>query len=246
MRIALLGLGLIGGSIVRALKEDPARAGAFADTPLTLVAWLPRDDVTTARRLAIGNMLAEAANARVLNWSMSLDDGVVAMVRYTLDLRDGGQMPDVEALDQRLARMVRGWVVEVESALGEKVPAPRAARLALKWANAFPPNYRNVSTPDEAADDILRLGALETADDRQVLLYPTVEGEVVVPMFVTFATTVRDSPSWIDEGAVTLTHLKEASAVADWRALWVLPILFLTGITFASLALIARSITDPF
>jgi glutamate dehydrogenase len=140
-------------------------------------AWLPRDDVTTARRVAIGNMLAEAANARVLNWSMSLDDGVVAMVRYTLDMRDGGQMPDVDALDQRLARMVRGWVVEVESALGEKVPAPRAARLALKWANAFPPNYRNVSTPDEAADDILRLGALETADDRQVLLYPTVEGE---------------------------------------------------------------------
>ena len=43
MRIALLGLGLIGGSIVRALKEDPARAGAFADTPLTLVAWLPSD-----------------------------------------------------------------------------------------------------------------------------------------------------------------------------------------------------------
>ena len=140
-------------------------------------AWLPRDDVTTARRVAIGNMLAEAANARVLNWSISLEDGVVAMLRYTLDLRDGGQMPDVDALDQRLARMVRGWVVEVESALGEKVPAPRAARLALKWAGAFPPNYRNVSTPDEAADDILRLGALDDAGDRQVLLYPTVAGE---------------------------------------------------------------------
>ena len=30
-------------------------------------------------------------------------------------------------------------------------------------------------------------------------------------------------------------------AVADWRALWVLPILFLTGITFASLALIVTA-----
>ena len=41
MRIALLGLGLIGGSIARALREDPSGAGAFDRDPLHLVAWTP-------------------------------------------------------------------------------------------------------------------------------------------------------------------------------------------------------------
>ncbi|KQT31827.1 glutamate dehydrogenase [Sphingomonas sp. Leaf412] len=139
--------------------------------------WLPRDDVTTARRVSIGDMLAKAANARLLNWSISLEDGVVAMLRYTLDMRDGGSAPDVVPLDARVARMVRGWVPEVEAALAERIAAPRAARLALRWAAAFPPNYRNVSVASEAAEDILRLSALETPADRQVHLYPTAPGE---------------------------------------------------------------------
>ena len=41
MRIALLGLGLIGGSIAKALREDPAGAGPMDGEPLHLVAWTP-------------------------------------------------------------------------------------------------------------------------------------------------------------------------------------------------------------
>ena len=58
----------------------------------------------------------------------------------------------------QLALAIADHPGDVEAALAEQVPAARAARLALRWAQAFPPNYRNVSSPAEAAQDILRLG----------------------------------------------------------------------------------------
>ncbi|MCU6453938.1 NAD-glutamate dehydrogenase [Sphingomonas sp. A2-49] len=174
-----------------ALEEVVLTAMSLADRPrpaLVLVqsalgrhlfafAWLPRDDLTTARRVAIAQMLTEASNGSVLNWSISLDDGVVALLRYTIDLRGSGRMPDTEPLAERLRRMVRGWVSDVEAALAERVPAARAARLGLRWAQAFPPNYRNVSTAAEAAADILRLAGLDDADARSVRIFPVVPGE---------------------------------------------------------------------
>ncbi len=144
-------------------------------------AWLPRDELTTGRRVAIGEMVAEAAGAPVLNWAIALEDGVVAMMRYTIDLRPKkgkvGQMPDAEALSVRLERMVRGWVPDVEAALAEQVGANRAARLALRWAAAFPQNYRNVSSVGEAAADIGRLAGLDGEGARSVRLYPAKAGE---------------------------------------------------------------------
>ena len=46
----------------------------------------------------------------------ALEDGVVALLRYTLDLRQGGTMPDAAKLDAQLERMMRGWVPAVEAA----------------------------------------------------------------------------------------------------------------------------------
>ena len=139
--------------------------------------WLPRDELTTARRVAIGEMLGEAANGSLLNWSIALEDGVVALIRYTIDLRQDGRLPDTAALSERLRKMVRGWMPDVEAALAEQVPAPRAARLALRWANGFPTNYRNVSDAAEAAADILRLSALEDENSRSVRLFPVQPGQ---------------------------------------------------------------------
>ena len=139
--------------------------------------WLPRDDVTTSRRVAIGELLEKTADAQLLNWSIALEDGQVALIRYMLDLTDGASPAlDVAALSQRIERMVRGWEPEVEGALAEIVPAARAARLAIRWAGAFPQNYRNVSSPAEAAADVVRLGALETAEARGVRLLPAGDG----------------------------------------------------------------------
>jgi glutamate dehydrogenase len=133
--------------------------------------WLPRDEVSPGRREAIGEMLGEAAKAKVINWSIALEDGVVALLRYTLDLRGGGSMPDADALDTKLKQMVRGWVPAVEAALAEQAGSA-STRLALRFAQAFPPVYRTTSTAEEAARDILRLATLDAPGARSARITP--------------------------------------------------------------------------
>ncbi|WP_375428504.1 NAD-glutamate dehydrogenase domain-containing protein [uncultured Sphingomonas sp.] len=153
------------------LADRPRPRLVLAPSPLRrhlyAFAWLPRDELTTARRAAIGEMLTEAAGAELLTWSIQLDD-VTALIRYTLDIPDGATAPDAAELDGRLTRMIRGWATEVEAALADVAPQRTAARLALKWANAFPNGYRTVRSGAEAAADILRLDTLSGSTARSV------------------------------------------------------------------------------
>lgn len=136
--------------------------------------WLPRDEVSTGRRVAIGELLAGAATAAQLSWSIALDDGPVALLRYTLDVRGEGRMPDATALDDELKRMVRGWLPAVESALADGgLAGTRATRLALRYAGAFPLAYRNANNADEAGRDILRVASLADDAARSVRIFET-------------------------------------------------------------------------
>ncbi|WP_267389379.1 NAD-glutamate dehydrogenase domain-containing protein [Sphingomonas sp. GC_Shp_3] len=179
-----------------ALEELALTAMSLADRPrpkLVLVrsilgrhlfafVWLPRDDLTTGRRVAIGEMLVEAANGSLLNWAIAMD-GVTALLRYTIDLRGPGVMPDAAALDARIARMVRGWAPAVESALAEQVEPARATRLALRYAGSFPQGYRNAKSPEEAANDIVRLARLEAPEARSVRLYREADGALRLNLY---------------------------------------------------------------
>ena len=132
--------------------------------------WLPRDEVSTGRRLAVESLLVREAKAGVIGWTMVLEDGGAALLRYTLDLRSGGVVPDTEALNAQLEQMVRGWQPEVEAALAKRGDPGRAAALAARFAPTFPPNYRNLYNPEEAARDILRLRDLDAGNPRSVRL----------------------------------------------------------------------------
>jgi len=134
-------------------------------------AWLPRDELSTARRTAIGAMLEEAAHAKLVGWAIDLGDSGLALIRYMLDLPEGGALPDAAALDKRLEAMVRGWVPAVEAALAGMMGATQAARLVLAYAAAFPLAYRGRYAPEEAARDMARLHALDTSERRSARLY---------------------------------------------------------------------------
>jgi glutamate dehydrogenase len=169
----------------RALKQVALTAMSLADRPrpkliliddvlrrhLFAFVWLPREELTTSRREALGRMIAEAASGRLVNWAIDLGDGDMALLRYTIALPAGATLPDAEPLDRRLEQMVRGWAPAVEGALTERVGASRAARLALGYAGAFPAGYRGRSDAAEAADDIIRLSGLGSDADRAARLF---------------------------------------------------------------------------
>ena len=184
--------------------------------------WLQRDDLSTGRRSAIGDMLCEAAHARLLSWTIAVE-GDAALIRYMLDLRGEGRLPDAAELDRRVERMVRGWSPAIESALGEIAPAGTSARLALRFANAFPINYRNVTTPEEAAQDALRLGMLSDTGSRSVRILPGDGGNTLrikiyrqgaalplsdaVPVFENFGfRVVEEIPTQLTDEALSYIH----------------------------------------
>ena len=122
--------------------------------------WLPRDELTTRRRLAIGRMIGEAAGSGVTSWSVELGDGELALIRYTLPLGVGSKTPDAASLDRRLVEMVRGWAPAVEAELAHLAGPSRAARLALTYLPMLPEEYRLRTAAATAASDICRLADL--------------------------------------------------------------------------------------
>ena len=147
------------------LVESPLGRHLFA------FVWLPRDDVSTGRRVAIADMLGRAANAQLLSWTIALEEGGVAILRYAFDLRQGGRVPDATKLNRMLEEMVRGWVPAIESSLAEIGEQNRAAALAARYAAGFPASYRTGAGPDEAAIDILQMQALSGRTSRGARLY---------------------------------------------------------------------------
>ncbi|MBC2776715.1 NAD-glutamate dehydrogenase [Parasphingopyxis marina] len=167
-----------------AMKRAALTAMSLADRPrpkLLLVkgplhrhlfafVWMPREELSTARRTRIAERLEAAAEAMVSNWAIELGDGDLAFIRYTLDITENSPQVDDAALDREIEQMVRGWAPGVEAELGERLPSARAARLALTYANAFPNGYRAEYGAEEAAKDILRLRGLSDVQ-RGVRLY---------------------------------------------------------------------------
>ncbi|MFL6846147.1 MAG: NAD-glutamate dehydrogenase [Allosphingosinicella sp.] len=187
--------------------------------------WLPRDELTTRRRLAIGAMIEEASKGRISNWSVELGDGDLALIRYTLYVGPETPTPDIAELDRRLDAMVRGWEPAVEEALGELVGPQRATRLALSYMDDFPEAYRLSVSPPEAAQDILRICALDGAAQRDARLYRYDEDEPkrlrlntyrlaeiiplsdAVPVFENFGFKVlEEHPTALDEGRLGYVH----------------------------------------
>lgn len=122
--------------------------------------WLPRDTVATEVRRQIQQMLGDAAEAELLDWSLTVEGGNLAMLRFVYDIRDGQKTPQEGPLDDRLQAMVRGWSEAVESELANFEDPARAAAIAARFAAAFPLGYRANYGPLEGATDIHRLRAL--------------------------------------------------------------------------------------
>ncbi len=123
--------------------------------------WLPRDDMNTARRIAIGDKLRAACEAPILSWSVDLNDAGIALIRYTLDVRDGEEAPDEAALNLWLEELVRGWQPAIDAALARRIGHEKAQALASRFAPHMPQAYRDHDGAEEAAQDIFCLERLD-------------------------------------------------------------------------------------
>ena len=182
--VASLPRDLVIAVDYQALRDLVMMAMSLADRPrpglvqvrsilkgqLFTFVWLPREELTTARRTAIAFLLEHEVGREITSWSVELGDGDLALIRYTQYIDESAPSPDSAGLDAAVVEMVRGWSPAVEAELIAEAGAPRATRLALTYINSFPDGYRARTAPEEGAADILRLCDLADEDDRAVRL----------------------------------------------------------------------------
>ena len=147
-------------SLVDRPRPRLALVRSALDRHLFAFVWLPRDAMSTTVRLQIADMLSKAAEAPVLDWSLQIEGGNLALIRFVLDIREGAHAPDEAALEARLQAMLRGWADAVEAEIAASEEPSRAAAFAARFAEAFPPAYRTSYGAAEAAVDISRLRRL--------------------------------------------------------------------------------------
>ena len=158
-RIATATMGLVDRPRPRlAIVAAPLERHLFA------FVWLPRDMLSTQVREQIQALLEEGAGAQMLDWSLQVEGGNLAMLRFVLDIRSADKSPDEAAMERRMQTMLRGWAEAVEQELGQFEEAGRAAAIATRFADIFPPNYRATYGPVEAARDISRMRHLLQID----------------------------------------------------------------------------------
>lgn len=200
--------------------------------------WLPRDEISTERRHAIGALLEKETGGRIANWTLELGEGDLALLRFTLHVDPAEPLPDLGKLNARLDTMLRGWEPSVEEAIAAAAGAVRAARLGLSIVGHFPADYRARIDAAEAAQDVLRLAELSHSDRRDARLLRKEDdaagrlrlktyrhkGTIVlseaVPVFENFGFRVLEEwPTQLSDGSSIHEFLLEAQGdVLDTRA----------------------------
>ena len=165
---ALRDLVMIAMSLADRPRPALIQVRSILKGQLFTFVWLPREELSTTRRLAIGRLLENEVGREITSWSVELGDADLALIRYTQYIDEEAPPPDAEALDAAVVEMVRGWAPAVEAELIATAGGARATRLALTYLGAFPDSYRSRSAPEEGAADIVRLAALSNDGDRDV------------------------------------------------------------------------------
>lgn len=162
-RVATAMMGLVDRPRPRlAMVQAPLARHSFA------FVWLPRDMLSTQVREQIQTLLEEGAGAQMLDWSLQVEGGNLAMLRFVLDIREGPADFDEAAIERQMQDMLRGWGEAVEDELGKLIDVGRAAAIASRFADIFPQAYRATYGASEAARDITRMRHLLSADSTSV------------------------------------------------------------------------------
>ena len=69
--------------------------------------WLPRDELTTARRKSIAQMIEAEVGTEMTSWSVELGDGDLALIRYTQYIGDDRRCPTSTRSTRRWSRWSR-------------------------------------------------------------------------------------------------------------------------------------------
>ena len=134
--------------------------------------YVPRDRYTMNMRERMQDILCEALNGRVSNFSTALGDAPLARV-YLIIATEPGKLPAYYAkgLENKLTRAARTWADDLAEALTQAVGEKEGLRLTRRFQNAFGPGYTAQYSAEDAVTDIEVIEESLTAERIGLHLY---------------------------------------------------------------------------
>ncbi len=131
--------------------------------------YVPRDRYTTEAREKIGVILENALCGRQAEALPTLDDSLLARIHY-ITVRNGGPRPsvDISLLEDKIHNAIRTWDDGFLETATNTRGEIEGSRLFRRYAQAFPPRYRDAFAPEEALHDLDELMALFRRKDRPI------------------------------------------------------------------------------
>ena len=127
---------------------------------VSCLVYIPRDRYDNALRERFHAILAEGLGGRISASYIQLSESPLARLHIIVKTnRDERLEFDSAEIERRLVEAGRGWVDQIQSALGRITPPSGTTRggLLRRFMNAFPAAYREKFTGDEAVADIPRI-----------------------------------------------------------------------------------------
>lgn len=149
---------------------------------MSCLVYLPRDRYTTTVRLRIQDLLVEGFGGSFVEYTTRVSESVLARLHMVVRVPPGQPLPDVdiEALEDRIAHVVRGWDDEFADALLERVGEERAPGLLGTYGRAFPEGYKEDFNARAAVSDVLSMEATDDEGATTLHLYQPVGAEARV------------------------------------------------------------------
>ncbi|MEM6781670.1 MAG: NAD-glutamate dehydrogenase domain-containing protein, partial [Pseudomonadota bacterium] len=150
-------------SILR-LQERPRIALYTRPDPfgryISCLVYVPRERYDTRLRLTFIKILEEELGGRCTNFKVTQDDSPLSRVIFLIDINHLQNVPkfNEDDLEIKLMEAGRVWADRLKNAL-DKTPENEetTAQIIQTFGRAFPVNYHERYTPDEAIEDIQKI-----------------------------------------------------------------------------------------
>ena len=128
----------------------------------TCLVYVPRERFNTTVRERIEHLLMDQLHGEHLDSAVLMGDDVLARVYVVVRPKIGDRpSPDIVALEQGVAAIVRNWHDDLRDALTSTRGDHEGVVLANRYARSLPAGYVEDVSPSVAADDIYQLSQLQ-------------------------------------------------------------------------------------
>jgi len=148
------------------LRRD--RFGRF----FSILAYVPRDRFNAEVSRRVEAMLMATLSGQQIDTTSHVGSSPLAQMHMIVRPKAGApENVDVDDLNQQLAGIVRNWHDALREQLVQRCGEAEGLQLAARFGRALPAGYVEEVTPEVAADDVIRLAALEGDDGLGLNLY---------------------------------------------------------------------------